>query len=112
MGRPYAIIGSIPVLSASLRTVFVDALAQAGTQLSLLVDRQIDFRVVDVECVLLEDLPARIEGGPEQCVTAVYLAFNGGLDGHVVLSFKPDAAAYLAQVVLMLDDAPDTGALR
>lgn len=103
---------TLPVLSASVASVLQDALAHAGSQLSLLVEREIAFHGSRPEYARLEDLPLHIEGSFERPVTAIYLAFSGGLDGHVVLSFTPDAAAYLARTILMSDDDLDSPTMR
>lgn len=102
----------VPAISDAVSAVLVEALAQAGDQLGALVDREIAFRGSHLDCVPLEELPQHIEAGPESPVTAVYIAFSGGIDGHVVLSFTPMAAAYLARTLLMNDGDLDAPAMR
>ncbi|HEY8286021.1 MAG TPA: chemotaxis protein CheC [Chloroflexota bacterium] len=99
---------AIPVINASLATVFLDALAHAGGQLAELVERDIIFRGSNVAYVRLEELPLCHADGPETPVTAVYLAFSGGIDGHVVLSMTPEAAGRLSRILLMYDTDLDT----
>lgn len=99
---------AIPVINASLATAFLDALAQAGAQLAELVERDIVFRGSNVATVRLEELPLCHAEGPETPVTAVYLAFSGGIEGHVVLSMAPEAAGRLSRVLLMYDTDLDT----
>ncbi len=99
---------AIPVIHASLATVFLEALAHAGSQLAELVERDIVFRGSRVAYIRLEELPLCHEDGPETPVTAVYLGFSGGIDGHVVLSMTPEAAGRLSRILLMYDTELDT----
>ncbi len=100
-------LSAAPTVSASLAETLVKAIEHAGNQLALLVDRDISFQGTHLEYAPLEELPVRVEGGPERIVTAVYLAFSGDIDGHIILSFTPEAAAYLATILLMTDDGAD-----
>jgi len=102
----------MPELPASLAAVFLDALAHAGDQLSLLVERDIAFSGSRVGYVRLEDLPLSHSDGAESPVTAVYLAFSGGIDGHVVLSMSASSSERLSQTLLMYDADIDTPTLR
>lgn len=100
-----------PVLSPSLTSALVAALGHAGAQLGAFVEREIEFRSSRIEYVRLEELPLQVEGGPERPVTAVYLAFSGGIDGHVVLGFTPEAAGFLGRTLLMQDADLDSPSL-
>lgn len=101
-----------PELSPALTGALVGALSHAGAQLGAFVEREIAFHGSHVEYVRLEDLPECVAGGPERQVTAVYLAFSGGIEGHVVLGFTPEAASFLARTLLMQDIDLNSPALQ
>jgi len=103
---------TLPVLSAQLADVFMEAIARSGSQLAALADREIVFRGSHISFIRLEELPLYHEDGPETLVTAIYVTFHGGIDGHVVLSFSPKIATRLAQTLLMYENDLDTPALR
>ena len=103
--------GPIPVLPPSLAAVFMDALAFAGTQLGGLVERDIQFQGSHAAYARLEDLLQSYDRGPESPVTAVYVAFSGDIDGHVLLCMTPDTADFLSRMLLMCDDI-DTPQMR
>ncbi len=87
-------------ISDTLTRVLIDAVGCAGENLSILMDRQIRLQGTAVERVRLERLPDLLTSG-ERLVTAVYLAFSGDIDGHVMLTLAPEMAAQLAATLLM-----------
>jgi chemotaxis protein CheC len=103
---------AVPVLPASLAAIFMKALTHAGAQLAELVGRDIAFVGSHAEYMRLEDLPLCYDQGPESAVTTVYLAFSGGIEGHVVLTMRPDAADNLSRILLMYDAGLDSPDLR
>lgn len=64
------------------------------------MDRDVRLRGTEASCVRLEHLPYVLNGG-DRLVTAVYLAFTGDLDGHVMLAFSPVMARQMAAALLM-----------
>lgn len=87
-------------VSPRLTEIFIDAARHAGEQLSLFMERDVRLRGTGVERVRLEQLPSMLGGG-DRLVTAIYLAFWGDIDGHVVLAFAPEMAAQFAATLLM-----------
>ena len=83
-----------------LAQALISAVTFAGEQLSGLVECPIRLQGTHVERLRLEDLPGLREG-EERLVTAVYLQFDGPFEGHVLLSFSPQAAANLAEKLLL-----------
>ncbi len=96
--------GPIPVLPPSLAAVFMEALAYAGAQLAGLVERDIQFRGSHAAYVRLEELVESYDSGSDDPVTAAYIAFAGGIDGHVLLCMTPEASESLSRSLLMCDD--------
>lgn len=90
----------IRAVSHRLADVLIGAARFSGEQLSLMMERDIRVQGTHVERVRLEALPGLLAGA-ERVVTAVYLAFEGDIDGHVVLLFAPEMAAQLVGVLLM-----------
>ncbi len=88
------------LVAPPLAHALISAVTYAGEQLSGLVDCPIRLQGTNVERLRLEDLPGLREG-EERLVTAVYLQFDGPFEGHVVLSFSPEAAAQLSEKLLM-----------
>lgn len=89
-----------PGVSERMSEALMAAARFAGDQLSGLMDRQIELRGTHVERLRLERLPD-FNDGADRSVIAVYLSFSGNLEGHVVLSFSPEAAAHLTALLLM-----------
>lgn len=87
-------------VAPALASALINAVTYAGEQLSGLIECPIRLIGTHVERLRLERLPGLIEG-EDRLVTAIYLAFSGPFEGHVVLSFSPDAAAELASRLLM-----------
>ena len=83
-----------------LANALIGAVTYAGDQLGGLVECQIRLQGTNVERLRLEDLPG-LRVGEERLVTAVYLQFDGQFEGHVVLAFSPEAAAQLAEKLVM-----------
>ena len=96
--------GVIPVLPPALAGVFLDALAFAGAQLTGLVERDIRFQASHAAYARLETMLGNAEKGYDNLVTAAYIAFSGGIDGHVLLCMSPEASNSLACSLLMCDD--------
>lgn len=92
-------------VSPRLTEIFIQAADYAGTQLSLFMERDVCLRGTGVERVRLEQLPALLDGD-DRLVTAIYLAFSGDIDGHVMLTFAPEMAAQFAATLLM-EPAPE-----
>ena len=93
-------------VSARLTGIFIDAAQHAGEQLSLFMERDVRLRGTGVERVRLEQLPSMLDG-EDRLVTAIYLAFGGDIEGHVVLAFSPEMAAQFAAALLMEPVAED-----
>lgn len=89
-----------PAVSARLTTTLVDAARAAGAQLSAFLERDVRLNGTAATRVRLEHLP-RVLDGEDRLVTAIYLAFSGDLDGHVMLAFAPEMAAQMAATLLM-----------
>ena len=87
------------VVAPPLAQALISAVTYAGEQLSRLVESPITLQGTHVERLRLEDVPGSAEG-EERLVTAVYLQFDGPFEGHVILSFSPEAAAQLAEKLL------------
>ncbi len=87
-------------VSARLSAVFGEAAQFAGEQLSVFMERDVRLRGTEVERVRLEQLPSVLDG-EGQLITAIYLAFDGDIQGHVVLAFTPEMAAQMAAALLM-----------
>ena len=96
--------GAIPVLPPTLAGVFLDALAFAGAQLTWLVERDIRFQGSHAVYARLETMLGKSDTGYDNMVTAAYIAFSGGIDGHVLLCMTPEASNSLACSLLMCDD--------
>jgi chemotaxis protein CheC len=88
------------LVAPPLAQALISAVTYAGEQLSGLVECSIRLQGTNVERLRLEDLPGLREG-EERLVTAVYLQFDGPFEGHVVLSFSPEAAVQLSEKLLM-----------
>jgi chemotaxis protein CheC len=88
-------------VSDRLADVLIQAVGYAGEQLALLMDREIKLLGTHVERLRLEQLPGLVEGG-DRLVTAVYLAFTGDCEGHVILSFAPEVALHFTAILLMV----------
>lgn len=76
----------------------------------MFMERDVQLRGTEVERVRLEHLPAILDG-EEHLITAIYLAFDGDVQGHVVLAFSPEMAAQMAAALLMepVSDDPMIG---
>jgi len=93
-------------VSPQLAHVLISAVGFAGEQLSVMMERQIKMRGTHVEQLELEKLPG-LTAEEDRPVTAVHLAFSGDCDGHVVLSFTPEAAQHLIAIILMEPVSPE-----
>ncbi len=91
---------SDPAVSPRLTTVLVEAARYAGDQLSVFMDRDVKLIGTAASRVRLENLPDVLEG-ESRLITAIYLAFSGDLNGHVMLAFAPRMAAQMAASLLM-----------
>jgi chemotaxis protein CheC len=98
-------------VSAGLTTVLLDAARHAGEQLSMFMERDVRLRGTSARRVRLEHLPEVLDGDG-QLVTAIYLAFEGDIAGHVVLAFAPEVAAQMAAALLMEEPSTEFGAME
>ncbi len=86
-------------VSAALGDLLQGAVRHAGEQLSLFVERDVSLHGTAVSRAPVERLPDLMRDAG-RLVTAVYLAFEGDLEGHIVFSFAPEAAAAIAALLL------------
>ncbi len=89
-----------PTVSGRMSDALMSAVAFAGEQLSGFMERPIHLRGANVERLRLERLPD-LQADADRGVIAIYLSFSGALEGHVILSFSPEAAARLAGLLLV-----------
>ena len=89
-----------PTVSDRMASALMSAVAFAGEQLSGFMERPIRLRGTQVERLRLERLPD-LQADADRAVIAIYLSFSGALEGHVILSFSPEAASRLAGLLLM-----------
>lgn len=96
-------------VSPHLTSVLFDAARSAGEQLSMFLERDVRLQGTAARRVRLEQVTGLLDG-EDRLITAVYLAFSGDVDGHVMLAFAPEMAAQMAAALLM-EDPPDGYAL-
>ena len=86
-------------VSAALSGLLQGVVRHAGEQLSVFVERDVRLYGTVVSRAPVERLPDLMRDAG-RLVTAVYLAVEGDLEGHIVLVFAPEAAAAIVALLL------------
>ena len=79
--------------------LFARAAVTAGKSLELMAGRPLDIRAGKAVAVPLGEVPA-LAGSPEDPLTVVFVAVEGGAAGQALLCLRPEGAERLAALLL------------
>jgi chemotaxis protein CheC len=74
-------------------------MANAVTGLSQMVGKDIKISSININKVLVKDIPI-LFGGPQEMMVGVYLAICGNTNGHMIAIYKPQTAFDLIDMLL------------
>ena len=93
----------------ALTEVVSIGVGRAAAVLNGMIDSHIKLQVPFVKIVSMKDLVSQTDGGQEQALSAVRLAFMGPFAGTAALVFPPDSASKLVSV--LIGEEPGSSAL-